>query len=184
MAFYANLGLHLLIYSSVAVVSGATMTAWLLLVGVLFVWISVNDFLTWKIPDPASGLLVLVAAFGVAEIVLRDRNWAAVADQLLGAVVWPLLFLLVARTYRAWRGFTGLGMGDVKLMIGIGLLCGGSRTVYVVLAAATSAAIAILAFAALKRPSDIGPDRSVLQVAAPLGPFLCLSAWVVLLSGS
>jgi leader peptidase (prepilin peptidase)/N-methyltransferase len=143
-------------------------------VAALFIWISVTDIERLEIPDAASALLVLTGAV---------RLWAVpglpLADHLMGAVLWPLLVWGVAVGYARLRGWQGLGLGDVKLMAGIGLWLGFGSTTIVLLAAALAGILTLVA-AGLRQKV---PFAALGTSAVAFGPFLCLSAWVVWLQG-
>ena len=83
------------------------------------------------IPDSLSAGLLLTA---VAVAHLRGQG---VADSFFGSVLGGLGLWTVAAAYRAVRHRAGLGLGDVKLTAGIGMMLGLQG----VLAAVTSAAI-------------------------------------------
>ena len=85
-------------------------------------------------------------------------------------------FALVAYLYRAIRGFDGLGLGDAKLLAGLGMWISWQGLPTLVL----SAAVACLAFVlvrALWRRKIIQTER------VPFGPFLALAGWIVWLYG-
>jgi len=131
------------------------------------------DFDRFEVPDAAAALLFFSGfAFTFLEPV-------PIYDDLLGGLIWPLVFLLVAVGFRKLRGYDGLGLGDVKLMAGIGLWCGLVDTVTVLLAASFSAALALVAITTMRGENPVGTRNSGIAFA----PFLCLSAWVVWLVG-
>ena len=140
---------------------------------VLLIWASVIDVERFEIPDLASGLLALSGA-----IWALTGSPLLIIDHLVGAILWPGLFLTTELAYRRFRGRPGLGFGDVKLMVGIGLWVGYLGTIWVVLYAALGG-IAVLLLAFLVRRWDVsGLQKS----AVAFGAFLCLSAWVVWLT--
>lgn len=141
---------------------------------VLLIWISVWDFQTLEIPDLAA--LLLVSSGALVHFV---HPTVTLIDGILGGILWPLLFWLVAELYLKTRGVHGLGFGDVKLMAGIGLWCGAYGTIYVVLSAAL-ASLSVLSLLALVRSTSI---EELGQSRVAFGPFLCLSAWSVWLLG-
>ncbi len=136
----------------------------------LLIWISVWDILTFEIPDSATVALTLVA--GAILVVRPPISWE---DMALGAVLWPVLFYAVARMFEKQQGVVGLGFGDVKLMVPIGLLCGALATVHVVMMASV-AGVATMAVVAILR------KQSLHDQAVALGPFLAASCWAVWLS--
>ncbi len=168
------IALHLGAYGGVAALAGG-LDPWMGAFAALLIWVSVVDIEHFEVPDPA---VVGLVGGGLAHLVLvlpRDLLW----EHLIGGLGWPALFWLVAGFYRRQRGQHGLGLGDVKLMAGIGLWCGFSATVDVVLAAALAGMVVMLVVTVLRRSSiaDLG------QSAIAFGPFLCLSAWAVFVTG-
>lgn len=138
-----SIGLHVVAYSAALLVLNVDLNALVLCIGVLLIWVSATDFRTWRIPDLASGLLAVFAAWKAAAALMQNQDWLDFTDRVLGGILWPSLFWLLARGYRNLRGIDGLGMGDVKLMIGIGILTGAAGTANVVLMAAISAILAL-----------------------------------------
>lgn len=145
-----------------------------LILGLLFVWITIVDLDRFEIPDTAVFLLVVSG---------MSQRWFGGLDDLLdgiaAGVIWAGLFYIVGVAYLRFRGFHGLGFGDVKLMLGIGIWLGFSSTVLVVLAAAVSGIIAILLIGLLRRQNT----DDILGAGVAFGPFLCLCAWSIWLFG-
>jgi leader peptidase (prepilin peptidase)/N-methyltransferase len=161
--------LHLLAYGALLswLAPGAGWPA--LVLGAVLIWVSMVDFRTYEIPDTASALLAVTAL-----VWLWPQDRTTQIDAALGAVFWPLAFWGIGALYLKARGIHGLGFGDVKLMAGIALWCGLLGTIWVVLGAALSGMAVIV----LRR----APAPTTQAVA--FGPFLCLSAWHVWLTGT
>lgn len=140
----------------------------------VFIWISTVDFERYEIPDGATLLLLFIGLVGVFYI-----PGVAVADRVLGAVLWPAIFWFVAEFYVRLRGQYGLGFGDVKLMAAIGIWVGFTGTIFVILAASLGGILALAVVAVMKRVplDDLGGS------AIAFGPFLCISTWAIWLSG-
>ena len=142
--------------------------------GVILTWVSIADAETCEIPDGASALL---AAVGVAWILAWAPDlWR---ERLLGALCWPALLWAVGAAYARWRDREGLGLGDVKLMGGVGLWVGVLGSAQVVLAAAAAATLTILIAALARRR----PLAGIGGAGIPFAPFLCFSTWVIWLLG-
>ncbi len=136
----------------------------------LLVWISMVDLDRFEIPDLAAGLL---AASGIAFIWGSDPT--ILIRQMLAGIIWSGLFWAVGIAYLRWRGWHGLGFGDVKLMFGIAVWVGFTGATIVVFAAAMAGIVSIIA---LKwKNSQSFDDLGTTGVA--FGPYLCLSTWVV-----
>lgn len=169
------IGLHIIVYGVATIVFAVPLDWLTATIGLTLIWISVVDSRRFEIPDTASLLLLVLAGL---------RLWmddARLAEHVLGAVIWPVMFLLVAKAYRARRGHDGLGFGDVKLMAAIGLLCGFSGTVYVVLAAAVSGLVTLIAVSKLRTRAGTASRDHLSGTALAFAPFLCLGAWMVIL---
>ena len=134
----------------------------------LMIWSSVVDIERMEIPDMASLALCIT---GVLFCYLDSHD---IITHLLAAVIWAGLFCGVGLGYNRWRGWDGLGFGDVKLIAGLALWLGFADTTQAVFAAALAGIIVVLIGSSRsgRSFSDIG------QTAVAFGPFLCLSAWV------
>ncbi len=168
---------HLVVYLLLAALSGI----WrypeialisLILMGVL-IWISVSDFETMRIPDPANLLLVLSGLLATWYL-----NSEGVLSNIIAAIVWAAVFWGVGRLYLHIRNRPGLGLGDAKLMAGAGAWLGIYGPVSVVLIASVAGILASLTLSSFNRNSG-----SAMQSAIAFGPFLSLSLWSVWLFG-
>lgn len=90
-------------------------------------------------------------------------------ESALGAGFGFGLFYLVGRLYEAWRGRAGLGLGDAKLLAGLGAWLGVGSLAALIL----TAALAALAFAVVS-----GKRRAEDVVA--FGPFLAFAGFTLL----
>ncbi len=167
----------------------ATLPGWLFLMELAALGLAVLAILRggdgWQIWTSA-GLLWLLLALGVCDLIwfrLPDALTAALAalclgaalpaGQLMMALAGGLLgagsFLALRVTYHALRGREGLGLGDVKLMAGLGALTGPAHLPLMVLIAALGALGLTLA---LRR--DMRAD-----LALPFGTALVAAAGVM-----
>ena len=95
----------------------------------------------------------------------RRLGLAAVAV----AILMPLLLYLLSIPF----GAGAIGMGDLKLLVGVGLLAGLVRTIVGVIAGTFLAGVVIVALVATR--------RITMRSYIPFGPFLILGAfWSVL----
>ena len=153
----------------------AVLSGWLIPATALFGWCLLA--LAWIdqrhqwLPDALSLPLVpaglIVAWFAVPE------RWP---DHLIGAVAGFLLLYLVDLAYRRLRRRQGLGLGDAKLLAGIGAWVAWQVLASVVLIAALSALCVVLARRLAGRPMTLADKL-------PFGPHLALGAWLVWLYG-
>ena len=116
------------------------------------------------LPLMALGLVAL--AWGGNSLVTKASPWVAIA----GAVLIPLLLLAVSLPF----GAGAFGGGDVKFLMGAGLLLGALRLILAIFAAAMLSAAVIVVL--------IISRRITLKSYIPFGPFLVAGAgWIALL---
>jgi leader peptidase (prepilin peptidase)/N-methyltransferase len=123
------------------------------------------------LPDVLTLPLLLA---GLGATLLLDPEDAA--DHALGAALGYFAFLGVAALYRAWRGRTGLGGGDAKLLAAAGAWLGWQALPWVVLEASVAGIAAALISRLLGR-------RVSGTTALPFGPFIAAAVWLVWLYG-
>ncbi|MBL0936438.1 MAG: prepilin peptidase [Rhizobiaceae bacterium] len=107
--------------------------------------IAVTDFLTYRVPD---WLVVATAVCGLGFVLAAGGASALLAAILRMALVGLVLFAL-REAYFRWRGFDGLGLGDIKLLAAAGAwidLVGIANAVLIAALAALVAAGLIAAF--------------------------------------
>lgn len=141
---------------------------WLLLALVLC------DLRWFRLPDALTGLL-LALALGLALArfpVLPGGPGPALAGAGLGAGG----FWALRAGYRRWRGRQGMGLGDVKLMAGLGALVGPWALPQMLLLAALGA-LAVAAWQARRRRGALRGDRPL-----PFGAALCLAGAAIWLA--
>ena len=125
----------------IALILGQDVTeAWLI---ALYLWLllalAVSDLLWFRLPDLLTGALLCVAlmlAWRTGPVSLELALW--------GAAIGSGVFLLLRLAYRAVRGREGLGLGDVKLMAGLGAALGPFDLPLMLLMASLSALAAVL----------------------------------------
>ncbi len=122
------------------------------------------DLITY--PIAAYALIGFVAGIGPFVQTPTDLLWAAVA-----AIGIPAALYLLSVPF----GAGAIGIGDLKLLLGMGLLVGAVRLGATVLVGAIAAAIGIVVLLALR--------RITLKSYVPYGPFLIIGAiWAVTVS--
>jgi leader peptidase (prepilin peptidase) / N-methyltransferase len=115
---------------------------------------------------PLIALAIGAFALGVGPFVRTpgDLAWAAVA-----AIAVPLGLFLLAIPF----GAGAIGLGDLKLLVSVGLLAGPARLFYGLIVGAVLAGLAVLVLLAVGRVS--------LRSFVPYGPFLIAGAlWAIL----
>lgn len=135
------------------------------IVGVLTIASGI-DLQSFILPDILTIPLALVA-FPLSVWVF-GMDWL---DSLLGAVLAVGMLLAVMWFFKRLRGLDGLGLGDVKLMIGLGFLSGVNGLSLLLLTACFSALL--LAFIWTR---DKGKYAQI-----PFGPFLSVGGLVAML---
>jgi len=128
--------------------------------------LSETDRQAFRLPDVITIPLVLSGILA-ATITGGGFMW-----HVFSAGLGLALILLVDQAYRAWRGFSGIGLGDAKLFAASGAWL-GVEALPTVLLWSCSAALLVLALAhAAGR--QIGA-----QTAIPFGSFLAFGTWLV-----
>jgi len=149
-----------------AVIAGGGPLA--LLINVSWLWLllalGTADLLSFRLPNPLTATLLVA---GLGEGVIVQGN--SLGHTALAALVGSMVFLLIRVTYRQLRGREGLGLGDVKLMAGIGAGVGLWAVPMTVLLAALGG----LGMALLDRKGLAAQRR------LPFGATLCASAALV-----
>jgi leader peptidase (prepilin peptidase) / N-methyltransferase len=116
---------------------------------------------------PAIPLALLVGVAGINPLVPPDALPAA----LLAAVAIPAFLFVVAIPF----GAGAIGLGDLKLLVSVGLLTGLSRAVAGVVVGALAAGVVLAVLLAAR--------RITLRTYVPFGPFLIAGAyWAVLVT--
>lgn len=164
--FYAELGGVAL--ASVAIWLAAT--PWGMVSGALFLWLLMGlalcDLAAYRLPDPLNAALLAV---GLA----MAWQGGALAEGLIGAGAGAGAFLAIRLGYAALRGREGLGLGDVKLMAGLGAALGWAALPLVALMAALAAMVVTV----LRRhgaAKDVTGDAEI-----PFGAYLAAAAGTV-----
>lgn len=129
-----------------------------------------SDLLHYRLPD------VLTLALFVLGLTLAGtdpaRGWL---DGLVSAGAALAAFWAIRLGYFHWRGREGLGLGDVKLMAGIGAAVGWAAVPVVTLLAAllALAVVAVQAIAERRRPDS--------DARLPFGSYLVAATAVILM---
>lgn len=147
--------------SLAALIAAVLDTAIVALLIILFV----IDLKTFLLPDL---FIILLSISAIARVLIANHE-SLITNHLLGSILGSGLLALL---WLATRG-RGIGLGDVKLMIPLGLLFGPSHT----------AILLLLAFVAggLMALSLLAAGRVTMKTAVPFGPFLAGAALAFLL---
>jgi len=129
---------------------------------VLALW----DWRAQRLPNIFTALLFLA---GLLNLYLGPRYNLDV--HLIGAAVGLLLLPALNYGYKKVRGRDGIGMGDAKLLAGIGLWLGWPALPLVLLIASIGGLVYALFTSMTKKGIDLG-------LRLPFGSFLCFAAWI------
>ena len=140
----------------------AALWLWLLLA------LAATDAIWLRLPDTLT-----LATFVVALIIAMQPYGMGLGLALWGAIFGAGSFFILRWAYAGVRGRVGLGLGDVKLMAGLGAFVGPHALPQLVLIAA----IAALAGALVTRRD--APEGLSASRALPFGTALCFSAALI-----
>ncbi|MFA9429173.1 A24 family peptidase [Egicoccus sp. AB-alg2] len=168
-----------------AVLFGAVTAVWgadpLLPALLVFVWALVVataiDLEHRIIPNRLTLRLPLVLLPLIVGSAAADGAWPELRRAVIWALVVPGIMFLFAELFRLLRGQMGMGMGDVKLAISIGLVVGylgGLQLVAFAYATMLSAVVVVVVLLVAR--------RAKMASRIPFGPYLAMGALVVVLA--
>ena len=153
-----------------AVIAGYDVAS--VLVYALFLWVLIalagSDLMWFRLPDVLTGALALTT---FAMAILPDGIGLQMA--FFGALIGEGSFAILRLGYKYVRGSDGLGLGDVKLMIGLGAFVGPANIPVLVLIGASGA----LAVAIIQRRQNAEALNATRPL--PFGAALCAAAAVI-----
>ncbi len=126
--------------------------------------------LTYRLPFVLLPLLVVAAAV--------DGAWSDLTRALIAGIGLPAAMLALSELFRLIRGKVGIGMGDIKLAISIGLVIGFLGGLHLVVFAYASVISAVVVAVVLMLAG-----RARLASRIPFGPYLALGALVPVIAG-
>lgn len=120
--------------------------------------------LTYRLPFVLLALLIPPTVWG-------EGSWVDLTRGLVAAVVVPTVVEMLSQAYRLLRGQRGFGLGDVKLLVSLGLVCGylGIFEVVVLLYGAIVTAVVVAV-------GLMATGRAQLASRIPFGPYLAVGA--------
>ncbi len=141
----------------------------IVIIGILLIlsWI---DFKTFILPDYLTYGLI---AYGLVANIFLGLAWASTESSILGAAFGFVSLYVLNQLYLKIRGQHGIGMGDAKLLAGLGACLGIQSLPYILLIASSSGLIGGYAWLKLHQQ-----DHSH---AFPFGPFIAFGGIIVLL---
>lgn len=130
------------------------------------------------IPNRLTYALAPILAVLLAVATTVDGNWSDYRRAVIAGVAVPAVMLGLSEAFRVVRGQPGIGMGDIKLAVSIGLVVGylgGWQLVIFAYATVISAVVVVAVLLAL--------GRARLATRIPYGPYLALGSVVATLGG-
>ena len=170
--------------------------------GVLFVAVTASEGLTWLLPAllVTTWSLVVATAIDLEHRIIPNRmtyplplvllvlllpptflgpgSPADLVRGLVAAVAVPGALELLAQLYRALRGVRGFGLGDIKYLVSLGLVCGYLGLLEVVVLVYGAIVVAVAVAVPL-----IAVGRARLASRIPFGPYLAVGALLAILLG-
>ena len=176
---------YLVVELITATLFGATVWVWglhpLLPALLVLVWslvvATVIDLEHRIIPNRLTLRLPVVLAVLLVAATALAGEWADLVRAAIAAVGVPGLMLLLSETFRLIRGQAGIGMGDIKLAISLGLVVGYLGGIHLVVFAYASIISAVVIAVAL-----LLAGRARLASRIPFGPYLAIGTLVPVLS--
>lgn len=136
----------------------------------VLLYLAYVDFQTFRLPDAITYRLI---AGGLLFNMVLDIRFCSPQDAFFGAVFGFGFLWLLNKTYRLLKGRDGMGMGDAKLLAGLGAWLGWQALPAIVLMASLSGLLGGLVWLYWKKQ-----DRSQ---AFPFGPFLAFAGIIYIL---
>jgi len=136
--------------------------------GCMLLTLGAIDLETGFLPD------ILTLPLIVSGLIVNlGGQFVSIENAVLGVVLGYASFWLIGAAFLKLRGQEGLGQGDTKLLAAIGAWGGATMLPMVVLLAASTTLLAILALKCMGR--DIQSNTPI-----PFGPALCVAGLVVI----
>lgn len=129
--------------------------------------LALYDWRSFRLPNSLTATLFLSGA--VYLVTTPDLD---VFHHIIGSTAGLLFFPTLNSIYKRLRGRDGIGMGDAKLLAGIGLWLGWQALPHVLLAASLTG----LLYAG-GRSVSMGKIASTTKL--PFGVFLCFATWLI-----
>ncbi|WP_461425236.1 prepilin peptidase [Gymnodinialimonas sp.] len=162
---------HLLAYGIVLAFFGKFNDPYVVAFSAILIWVSVVDFDRFEVPNLASLLLVALGIF-----IGQPLSHPVCSVVIVSILIWPILFYLISELYLRRVGVQGLGMGDVKLILGLSIWLPFDLMSVAILVGSVSAIAALLVLRAARSATG-NTDETSLGIA--FGPFLCFPAIVL-----
>lgn len=167
------------LWAATAAVHGLT---WLLPALLAFVWILVVvaaiDLELRIIPNRISLKAPVVLLPLLALAAWQEDGWADLRRAVIAGIGLPLGMFVLAEGFRLLRGKVGMGMGDVKFALSLGLVLGYLGGLELLIGVYGAIISAVLVAVGLMMAG-----RARLASRIPFGPYLALGALLAVLAG-
>ncbi len=128
------------------------------------------DFKTFLLPDY---LTYGLTAYGIIANLFFGLGWASAQSSIFGAMFGFMSLYLLNQLYLKIKGQHGIGMGDAKLLAGLGACLGFQNLPYILLVASFSGLIGGYVWLKVNQKNHTH--------AFPFGPFIAFGGLVVLI---
>jgi len=139
------------------------------ILALILVMIFFIDLENLIIPD---SLNFIIMGLAILKNFLPSLNTNLVDDinqSLIGGIIGYLTIWLIIFLYKAIKKIDGMGLGDAKLMAGIGLLFGWQSIPLVLFISSVLGLVFVI-------PSLIKKQKNIMRSEIPFGPFIIISA--------
>ena len=142
---------------------------------ILYIIIFFIDLKHFIIPDSLNFSIIILAIFknflpNFNTSFIHDINQSIIGGMAGYFSIWIIIYL-----YRVIKKVEGMGLGDAKLMAGIGLLFGWQSVPFVLFASAVLGLISVI-------PSLINKKKN-LRSEIPFGPFIITACFIYFICG-
>ena len=162
--------------AAILAVTAANGIALSAILNTLFLWLliglAVADLKWFRLPD------LLTLSLAIVAFLLAFSPAGLEVTAVLGAILGAGSFSVLRFSYKLLRGKEGLGLGDVKLMVGLGAFTGPQGLPILVLLAACTA-LFMAGIQHVTKSQEINK-----QSPLPFGAALCWAAFVLWLIGN
>ena len=165
--------IFLLIYSSLDNFSSIIFLSILSLIFITIFFIDLENFI---IPD---SLNLSIIGLALIKNFLPNFNTSIIHEinqSIIGGIVGYLSIWIIIFLYKTFKKIDGMGLGDAKLMAGIGLLFGWQSIPFVLFVSSILGLIFVV-------PSLIKKQKNM-RTEIPFGPFIILASLIYFVYGS
>jgi leader peptidase (prepilin peptidase)/N-methyltransferase len=134
---------------------------------VILAWI---DLKTFQLPD---AITISLSAYGLIANSLFGLGWTDTSSALIGCMSGYLSLYLINQVYLRIKKIHGVGMGDAKLLAGLGACFGWQSLPYILMIASTTGLLGGYIWLKVHQQNS--------SHAFPFGPFIALGGIITLI---